>query len=363
MKYWLDLFTWTTWQEFLSRGANISGFSDRRWNIVKKIKHGDMLICYLTGISRFFALLEVTGSPYRDETPLWSEAPFPCRVPVKLLLELSPEMAVPVQTLKDDLSYFQSAKSPHSWTGHFRGSPTEETLNDAQVIIKSLYAALESPVAREFDRRKLERKVHVYQTKSGSVTIPDVDEIQNGTSENNITDITHDEIQWLLLDMGSQMGFDVWVARNDKNRAYGDNIFQNIPHLLTSLPTQFDEATNRTIELIDVLWLKGKAIIAAFEVEHTTQIYSGLLRMSDLISMQPNLNIRLYIVAPDEKRDKVFTQINRPTFSRLEPPLNEICQYISYSSLKDNLNRATPFLRHLSPDFLDDIAEPFESEI
>jgi hypothetical protein len=51
-----------------------------------------------------------------------------------------------------------------------------------------------------------------------------------------------------------------------------------------ALPLQFDEATNRTIELIDVLWLQGNAIVAAFEIESTTSIYSGLLRMADLFA-------------------------------------------------------------------------------
>lgn len=69
------------------------------------------------------------------------------------------------------------------------------------------------------------------------------------------------------------------------------------------LPLRFDEATNKTIELIDVLWLQGNAIVAAFEIENTTSIYSGLLRMSDLIAMQPNLNIPLFLVAPDDRRD------------------------------------------------------------
>lgn len=78
--------------------------------------------------------------------------------------------------------------------------------------------------------------------------------------------------------------------------------------MVSVLPRRFDEATNRTIELIDVLWLKDNTIIAAFEIEHTTSIYSGLLRLSDLVSMQPNLNIRLYIVAPDERRDKVLNR-------------------------------------------------------
>ena len=82
--------------------------------------------------------------------------------------------------------------------------------------------------------------------------------------------------------------------------------------MVEDLPTQFNEATNRTIELIDVLWLKGNSIVAAFEVECTTAVYSGLLRMSDLLALQPNLNIKLYIVAPDERKDKVEQEIRRP---------------------------------------------------
>ncbi len=49
------------------------------------------------------------------------------------------------------------------------------------------------------------------------------------------------------------------------------------------LATQFNAATNSVIELIDVLWLDQIAVAAAFEVEKSTSIYSGLLRMSDLL--------------------------------------------------------------------------------
>ena len=66
-----------------------------------------------------------------------------------------------------------------------------------------------------------------------------------------------------------------------------------LPRMVQELPAQFNDATQRTIELIDILWLKGNSIIAAFEVESTTSIYSGLLRMSDLLALQPNLNIKL----------------------------------------------------------------------
>lgn len=128
------------------------------------------------------------------------------------------------------------------------------------------------------------------------------------------------------------------------------------------LPRQFDEATNRTIELIDVLWLQRDAIVAAFEVEHTSAIYSGLLRMSDLVSMQPNIKLNLYLVAPDDRRDKVITEINRPTFARLKPPLPKICKFIPYSQLKKEIDKIGDRVRYLKPEFIEEIAESCEPE-
>jgi hypothetical protein len=152
------------------------------------------------------------------------------------------------------------------------------------------------------------------------------------------------------------MGLDLWVANNDRGR------FKDVK-LRKELPVQFDAATNRTIELIDVLWLQDNRIVAAFEIEHTTSVYSGLLRMADLITMQPNINIPLYIAAPDERYDKVKKETNRPVFSRaLKQPLTKICFFIPYSVLKDKMRDAEVggFLRYLRPDFLGEIAESME---
>jgi hypothetical protein len=153
------------------------------------------------------------------------------------------------------------------------------------------------------------------------------------------------------------MGFEIWVAKNDRGKTHNGTKFAEMTKMKDSLPLQFDDVTNRTIELIDVLWLKGNAIAAAFEIESTTSIYSGLLRMSDLLAMQPNINIPLYLVAPDERRDKVLEEVNRPTFRRLDPPLAEVCSYISFDALRDSLNRAQGLIKYLKPDFLEDMAE------
>ena len=162
--------------------------------------------------------------------------------------------------------------------------------------------AVSKPIHRPFDPAKLKKVPPILKTKTlGSVVIPDdEDEVLNSDATVSIKPsadseieqkaaTVHTEIQWLLLKLGGDMGLDVWVARNDRSKNFNGQSLGSVQNLKQTLPLQFDEATTRTIELIDVLWLKGNSIQAAFEIESTTSIFSGLLRMSDLITMQPNV--------------------------------------------------------------------------
>jgi hypothetical protein len=365
--YWLDLFTGTTWQEFLDAGATVSGFRQRRWKTVQRIKPGDYLLCYLTGVSRFIGVLEATSETYWDETPIWKDEVFPCRLKVEAIATLTPETAVPIFELKEQLTIFQNLKSPGAWTGHVRGSPATWKPSDGEAVVYAVMEAMENPIKRPVDKAKLARRPKALRAKGESFTVPESENateqvqevIEEHSKEAPTPDTTaHTEIQWALLKLGSDMGLDVWAARNDRNREFRGQRFNDLPRLKTQLPLPFDEVTNRTVELIDVLWLRGNAIIAAFEIESTTSIYSGLLRMSDLITMQPNLNIPLYLVAPDERRDKVITEVNRPTFSRRNPPMNSICSFIPFSMSRRNLEMMGDNTRYLRPDFIEGLSEP-----
>ncbi|MEW5975076.1 MAG: hypothetical protein AB1898_04630 [Acidobacteriota bacterium] len=360
--YWLDLFTGTTWKEFLDAGGKVSGFRESRWTTVQKIRKGDYLLCYLTGVSRFIGVLEVESEPYKDTAVIWKDQTFPCRVRVEPFITLTPETAVPVYDLRDRLSCFLEASSPVAWTGHFRGSPTRWKQSDGEAVAAALRSAQSNPKIRPIDRAKLARRPRTLTAKIGPVTVPEGEELTTEKPTTTREPREHTEIQFLLLMLGSDMGFDVWVARNDRSCEFNGQRFSEIPRLKVELPLQFDEATNRTIELIDVLWLKGSSILAAFEIESTTSVYSGLLRMSDLAAMQPNLNIPLYLVAPDDRRDKVLTEINRPTFSKLEPPLSEVCRFIAFSELRKKIQEIAPYLRFLKPEFLEELSESCEIE-
>lgn len=377
--YWLDLFTGTTWHEFLTAGGDVSGFRDNRWATVQRIEPGDYLLCYLTGLSRFVGVLEVVSPPYMDHSPIWKDETFPCRVKVRRVVDLTPDIGVPITDLRDELSIFADITRPNAWSGYVRGSPAKWSAGDGEVIVRAIEAAKQNPVVRPVDPRQLTRRPKAVTSKIGLVTVPDDDETMSPAppldeTESAMTEVTssalapqeaqpaadataHMEIQWLLLKLGNDMGLNVWVARNDRGREVNGHEFTDLPRLAAHLPHQFDEVTTRTIELIDVLWLRGNAIVAAFEIESTTSIYSGLLRMSDLIAMQPNLNISLYIVAPDERREKVVNEVNRPTFARLSPPMADMCRFISFTTLRENLERVAPFVRYLKSDFLDEVSE------
>src|SRR5205807_4414813 len=200
------------------------------------------------------------------------------------------------------------------------------------------------------------------------VTVPEPEEldehavVQSIQPEDETRSVTqHTEIQFSLLYLGIDMGLDVWVAKNDRSRTWNGQILGTLPRMVSELPTQFNDATNRTIELIDVLWLKGNSIVAAFEVEYTTSVYSGLLRMSDLLSLQPNLDINLYLVAPDERRNKVQQEILRSTFELREKPLSKVCGFLAFSNLIEKVEgiRKLGIAKFLKPDFLEKTAEFF----
>lgn len=139
------------------------------------------------------------------------------------------------------------------------------------------------------------------------------------------------KIQAKLAEIGDRMGYSIWLPRNDRSRVL-EAWQPKKSAVLSDLPLNYDLDTIKTIENIDVLWINGRTIVRAFEIEHTTSIYSGILRMADLMALQPNLSIKAHIVAPVERRAKVMQELSRPVFRHI---LANSCTFISYSSIEE----------------------------
>jgi len=84
-----------------------------------------------------------------------------------------------------------------------------------------------------------------------------------------------------------------------------------------------------------VLWIESATgeVAAAFEVEHTTSIYSGIVRMLDLALGLGQAGRSLFLVAPDARERDVREQLKRPAFSRVA---DLDVRYIAYSELSQN---------------------------
>jgi predicted RNA-binding protein len=367
--YWLNLFSGETWEVFLKHGAGVTGFRASQKKVAEKVKPGDRFLCYITGISRFIAVLEAKGPQFWDETPVWKGESYPVRFKVEPLAMVPFENAIPVIEIRDHLKIFEGASENTSFGYLFQGSLRKFPSEDGELILKELRREKEFPTPRPVDPKKLYRptshsRLVRAKAEKGEVTVPEREEppaLPTQPSEVQAEATAHTEIQWLLLKLGSEMGLRVWVARNDKSKEYQGRRFADLPRVIKELPHQFIEAVQNTIERIDVLWLKQDTIVGAFEIESTTSIYSGLLRMSDLISMQPNLTIPLYIVAPDERRGKVIEEINRPTFANLRRPMSQMCRFVSFSDLKEAVQKHQGLVRYLPPEWMwEEVAESCE---
>jgi hypothetical protein len=363
VSYYLDLFSPETYQAFGRSDQGVSGFRPRQQNMASRVRKGDKLLCYLTQLSRWVGMLTVADGPFRDDTPLFylQSDPFVIRFRVKALVWLPVEKAIPIHeaSVWNALSFTKGHdQRTSSWTGKVRASLVPLSDQDGALLERLLVRQAQGGKAFPLDaadRRKMTPHRVRREDKDVTVTVPEESLEDDVPCPRPVEARESTQIQAVLADIGHRMGMKVWLPRADRNAVLsewkGDH---DAP--LERLPLNYDEATLRTIEQIDVIWLRGRSIRRAFEVEHTTSVYSGLLRMADLLALQPNMDIKLHIVAPASRREKVLQELQRPVFSLLERgPLSESCTYLSYDSLRE-LERH-PNWGHLKETVLEEYAE------
>jgi hypothetical protein len=375
MDYFLDLFTPETWRAFQTHGSMVSGFRHRQRKAAEQVQIGDIFCCYLVRLSRWCGLLEVASDSYSDASPIFSDPdPFIIRFDVKPLVMLDPEHSMPIadDKLWPHLSFTRElGLKSFGWaqSAGLRSSLRRLTSADGELLGELLKEQNTTrrlyPLTGRDEQLLSERKTVTATDRTVLVEVPvDVpdEETSLGTDdERSSSDEKSDfrtslKVQALLARVGIEMGFRVWIPRNDRQAVLGQIAPSLHGSFLKQLPLNYDDVTLKTIEQIDVIWMRNRSMARAFEVEHTTAIYSGLLRMADLLALQPNMDIKLHIVAPDDKRAKVLREIKRPVFSLLDRgPLYESCSFLSYTSIEKISGMG--HLQHMSDTLIEEFEE------
>ena len=353
---------------FSESDQTVSGFRISRKTYIQnqKISIGDKFICYCTKIQRFIGVLEIISVPFEDNTPIFmkEEDPFILRFRVKPTVWLPLEKGLPIHNdeIWNNLTITKGLpKDSTKWTYMVFSSPRVWPFKDCQYLEKVLLQQKQNMKDFPFsenDKKKIKasQRIRISNEKETIIEIPEED-INNNISVNPpIQERESIKIQALLAEIGEKLNYKIWIPRSDRSRVLNKWKPKHANSLLEELPIVFDGNTLKVIENIDILWIKRHSIVRAFEVEGTTAIYSGILRMADLLSLQPMLDIKIHIVAPIERRDAVFEQINRPVFAFMEKgPLSELCTFITYDSIKEL--KKEPHLEHMNDGIIDEYTE------
>jgi hypothetical protein len=146
---------------------------------------------------------------------------------------------------------------------------------------------------------------------------------------NPLVDLSHQQVQTLLAGIGHAKGYDVYVPCRD---AIGlDWSLTTQFRLREAVPSGLGDAAT-ILQEVDVVWLThgSNDIQGLLEVEHSTPIYSGLLRFNDLLLAQPSLT-RFHIVSNDSRRELFSRQVTRMTFKC--SGLAEIASFLDYANV------------------------------
>lgn len=153
-------------------------------------------------------------------------------------------------------------------------------------------------------------------------------------------DDLHTEMQYHLLKIGKALGYDPITAVNDRGKCHGEISFSFIG--LNKFPElSVDKDTLNTIQLIDIIWFEKNSnkAVCAFEVEKSTSIYSGILRLTDLAVSLSDHNTSLFIIIPDSREKEVKLQLRRPAIRSNDLDI----RYILFSDLREHCDALCKF--------------------
>ena len=125
MAYYIEVFAPDTYEEFLQTSRDETGVRARYQRAAERLRPGDILVCYLTRVSRWMGLLKVVSErPFQDDPS--DDMPYVVRLKVHPIVFLDDiERAIPIRDPEvwTALSFTRDQEpGSRTWTGKFRGA-------------------------------------------------------------------------------------------------------------------------------------------------------------------------------------------------------------------------------------------------
>lgn len=351
MAFWTDIFTLETWAQAERRDFRVTGFpaptpgkGGYSVRMFERVELGDVLLCYCKGpASRWIGALQVTGAPYQSDDPVWGldEAGtirFPWRFCVEPVVTLNPANGIPGAEVATELDVLSGLTH---WGTYLQRSLNRIPDNDGERLVAMLREPRPAvPIVVPPRRAKRQPKQTAADAPEpgpleAQASPPQLFPVEGGPEESPpVEERVHTEIQGKLRDVGLFDGYDVWVA--DRGIEWNGEPLGS--GCLTDLPLVAAERTREVMKNIDVIWFRRGTghPVRFFEIEHSTSVYSGLLRFNDVMIDFPITEA--FIVGDGEKTQRKFErEIARRTFDH--SGLIKVTNFLLYAKVRETWKR------------------------
>jgi len=125
--------------------------------------------------------------------------------------------------------------------------------------------------------------------------------------------ITHADLQAKLILIGSYLGYRTYTPDQSKHSIYGvlGELCSESEIPESAIPKMHIDSAR----YIDVIWFDDEGFPThGFEVEHTTDITKGLLRLYQV----HKLRIKMFIVAEETNRDRFLREVKKNPFHKIQ---------------------------------------------
>ncbi|MEK6303464.1 MAG: hypothetical protein AABO41_22365 [Acidobacteriota bacterium] len=136
---------------------------------------------------------------------------------------------------------------------------------------------------------------------------------------------SHAYYQGLLVVIGNLRGFSTYVPSQDKNRLFVNQPLKDL-RSLQMLPAYSHAALVKRSGTIDVIWFNERLMPnSLFEVEHSTDIQTSLLKFHDL----QDFHTRMIIVADENRRAEYEQKTRRSALAKIKDRV----KFLGYNTL------------------------------
>ena len=305
---WLFVASSDNWQRVVNRGSFGVKPQSPSIRAVKEAQPGEPCIAFVSGQKLFAGLGKITRCYHYDKT-----SDFPHRVGLEVKLNLA--KGIPLDLAKNALQCIKDKNNPGK---DLRRAMRRIPLSGYEVF----KAGLKSDTQGESEKLA-EREGHEL------ISIP-IEPIDTHTND------THTKAEGALLELGNLLGYDTYVTADDRNKKYRDIPLAEIA-TLQELPNSIAQSILNTVRHIDVIWFKEELPEYCIEVEHSTDITRGLLRLYQLRGLKTSF----MVVAPAEARDKFEREVEKAPFHSIRDRF----RFNSYDDLTRFLAVAGEFVR------------------